>query len=291
MVTTNTHAAVPLAAALLVRADGRVLLAHHASGPLAGHWSLPARLIAADEVAEAALAVLIRDDWHLEHGEAAFLDTLALAPDVIANVFAVTGWQGTPRFAPGAYADAAWADPRGPGVDLVPALRDWLAALDGERRDDGAALLVALTDAREGLLHTFSELPAAAHEEALPELDGCASFEAYTVAEARAAIAEPGHTWFGFNDTQDEADRATRASLVEAVVLARLWTVRGETAAWLPNLGAETLSAFCNHEHRGAVRLSRELEAIAQRDRQAAQRIAALHVRHVMGETDAAADR
>lgn len=289
--TTNTHATAPLAAALLVRADGRVLLAHHASGPLAGRWSLPARPIAEHEVAEAALAVLVRDDWHLEHGEAAFLDTLALAPEVIANVFAVTGWQGTPRFAAGTYADAAWADPRGPGVEVAPALRDWLATLDGERRDDGEALLVALNDAREGLLHTFSELPAAVHDEALADLDSCASFEAYTVAEARAALAEPGRTWFGFNDTQDEAVRATRPPLVEAVVLARLWTVRGETAAWLPTLDAEALSAFCNHERRGAVRLSRELEAIAQRDRRAVQRIAALHVRHVMGETDAAADR
>ena len=121
-----------VSAALLVRADGALLLLRHALGPFAGRWSLPLAGVADQETAEDALVRLLRDALRVEHdGPFDFLDTLALAgsggEQFVVNAFRCKGWTGAPVLVRGAYDDAAWA-PRDAmnTLDLLPELRAWL---------------------------------------------------------------------------------------------------------------------------------------------------------------------
>ena len=170
---TTSHIAV---SALLVReADGRVLLAHHARGPLAGDWGLPTRAIGRAEVAEQALAHLLHDQLHLVPGSADFAETVAVErPDgdtVVLNIFLGLGWQGQPRFADADYHDVQWADPTAPGFPLDPAVAEWLAgaalaAASGESAlPEAAAVAEELETARrtfDAAYAAFDSLPAEA---------------------------------------------------------------------------------------------------------------------------------
>ncbi len=129
---------VLVAAAALIDADGRVLLAQRPEGKsLAGLWEFPGGKVEPDESPEAALIRELDEELGVETHES------CLAPLTFAShayedfhllmpLFAIRRWQGTPH--PREGQKLAWARPRDlrnypmPPADipLIPVLRDWL---------------------------------------------------------------------------------------------------------------------------------------------------------------------
>ena len=102
----------------------------------------------------------------------------------------------------------------------------------------------------------------------------CATIEAYYAAEARRLLEEPGHTWRPFNRDQAAAERAGRARPDDRAESARLEALRAETLAWVEGLTADDLSAYGNHEQRGAVHVGERIEQIARHDGEHAEQLA-----------------
>jgi len=271
-------------AGILVRADGKILLAKHATGPFAGRWSMPIVGVADSETAEDALARLLRDILHVEPGPYEFLDTIyAEGQDgtrFVLNAFTCVRWEGEPALGAGPYCDAAWAPPREAGtLDLVPEVRAWIAASASEGAPaavayDRAAIEGAITDARGDLIAAYDTVPAPSRRTAGAEgwspLDVIAhavDAEAYFVGEARRCLAEPGRTWRLFNDAQWGDTHHLRAPEDETAVRARMQAVRGATFAWLAAAGTDALNAYVNHETRGVVRVGERIAGIADHDR------------------------
>ncbi len=129
---------VLVAAAALIDADGRVLLAQRPEGKsLAGLWEFPSGKVEPDESPEAALIRELDEELGVETHES------CLAPLTFAShayedfhllmpLFAIRRWQGTPH--PREGQKLSWARPRDlrnypmPPADipLIPVLRDWL---------------------------------------------------------------------------------------------------------------------------------------------------------------------
>lgn len=305
-------------AALLVREeDGRVLLAHHARGPLAGMWALPTRAVGRAEVAEQALAHLLHDQLHLGLGSADFAETLAVErPDgaaVVLNIFLGLGWSGTPRFAAADYHDVQWDDPAAPAVTLPGAIGEWLAGAAGAARaggsvlPDAAALAAELTAAREAFDAAYAAFAPLPPEARLRwDLDGgwaavdllahAATVEAYYREETRRLLEGSGHTWRPFNDAQAEAERRTRPRPDEETERRRMAAVRAETLDWLRARTVEELATYGNHEVQGVVRVGQQIRRIARHDEAHARQLHAMRERAARRPapeepTDAAADR
>ncbi len=301
-----------VAAAALLRGDGRVLLVRAAdasrAGAAEGRWTLPAEPVADDETAEAALARLLRERLRVSGGDFAFAESVAL-PGAVANVFRCTGWSGGPRYSPADYADAAWAAPHAPGVPgLAEGVCAWLAeafpapavplaapvaAPRPSAPAGGAAPAAAPASADE--LASELEAARAALEDAYGRigeawrdvtLDGgwapvdllahCATVEAYYASEARRLAEEPGHTWRPFNSDQEAAEGAGRPRPGDRETRERLREVRRGTLEWTAGLGADVLAAYGNHAERGAVRVGERLRRIADHDRAHADQLAAM---------------
>ena len=137
----TTAAAAPrqlVAAAALVDADGRVLLARRPEGkPMAGLWEFPGGKVEAGETPEAALVRELREELGIDTVES------CLAPVAFAShgygdfhlvllLFACRKWEGAPEPVEG--GELAWVRPNGmrdydmPPADapLVALLRDIL---------------------------------------------------------------------------------------------------------------------------------------------------------------------
>ena len=303
-------------AALLVRADGQLLLVRHRSddAPFAGLWSLPMEAVGEEEVAEETLERVLRDRLHVGSGASEFAETLSVAgaggARYIVNVFTCTGWGGEPRFSDRQYEDAGWVHPaRCRQLELVPELRSWLLrSFDSTApAADPAALTAALEEARDALLAAYDAVPEHGREQRLlgersplDLLAQAASAEAYYAAESRRLLESPGHSWRPFNEAQWEDDRRMRPPEAEAEVRARLDRVREATLSWLRPLTDEQLAAYGNHPQRGAVTVGDRIGKIARCDREHVTRLeqmlGATQVRPgpdggAIGEQDVAADR
>lgn len=289
-------------AALLRRADGRILAVRAAQGPHSGRWSLPLRAVATYELAEDAVTALVRDQLHLQPGAVAFADTLTLSNagvEVVANVFECTGWRGEPQYRASDFADAAWVDPAGPGaIDLAAEVRGLFAATDagedGRPARDPAALLAVLDEARTALLAAATAAEAVDAAAAADSLASAAGFEAYVTGETRRLLHIPGHTWRPFNSDQATADRRARPRPAPSDARQALASARMETSLWVRSLTSDQLMAFGNHAGRGAVRLGELLLEIADHDRAAALRLspgATLELASTEGGSDAPAAR
>ncbi len=129
---------VLVAAAALIDADGRVLLAQRPEGKsLAGLWEFPGGKVEPDESPEAALIRELDEEVGVETHESC-LGPLTFASHayedfhLLMPLFAIRRWQGTPH--PREGQKLAWARPRDlrnypmPPADipLIPVLRDWL---------------------------------------------------------------------------------------------------------------------------------------------------------------------
>lgn len=129
---------VLVAAAALIDADGRVLLAQRPEGKsLAGLWEFPGGKVEAGESPEAALIRELAEEIGVET-HASCLAPLTFASHAYADfhllmpLFAIRRWQGTPT--PKEGQTLAWVRPRDlrdypmPPADipLIPVLRDWL---------------------------------------------------------------------------------------------------------------------------------------------------------------------
>lgn len=311
------------AAALMVReSDGRVLLAHHASGLLAGRWALPSRAIGRAEVAEQSLAHLLHDHLHVQPATADFAETLAVGSGdqlVVLNIFLALAWEGQPRFTDADYHDVQWVDPLAPGLPLDPALAEWLAtaaqaAASGTSAvPDAADLTATLATGREALVAAYAAFTPLAAEARLDwDLDGgwaavdvlahSASVEAYYREETRRLLEWPSHTWRPFNDAQAEAERQTRPRPDERLEHERLSAVRAETLRWLGERTVEELSTYGNHPAEGVVRIGQQIARIARHDKAHADQLRTmLQAAHGQdqaragtteeGATDAVADR
>ncbi|MGE3855385.1 MAG: NUDIX domain-containing protein [Dehalococcoidia bacterium] len=269
---------------ILVRADGHMLLTKHALGPFTGHWSMPLVGVADDETAEDALARLMRLMLGVEPGPFEFLDTLYLEGDegerFILNAFTCVDWTGEPKLRGGLYSEAVWAPPAEAGaVDLLPEVRDWIAASMAEAGSlatpafDAATLERELSEARGGILAAFDAVPAARRHDdldggwsALDVLSHVADVEAYYLGEARRCLAEPGRVFRRFNDKQWSDTAHLRPREDEASVRARVQAVRAATVAWLREAGT-LLDAYLEHETRGLGQVGERLQGIASHDR------------------------
>lgn len=286
-------------AGILVRADGQMLLAKHAAGPFAGRWSMPLVGVAPSETAEEALGRMLRDVLHVQPGPVEFLDTIAAegsdGSHFVLNAFTCIDWQGEPALgrAPGPYAEAVWARPVEVGVlDLVPEVRDWIAASaaatgrPATRTFGATGIGRALSDARGDLIAAYDAIPVAARREhfdgviALDLLAQAADEEVYALNETRRCLDVPGRIWRPFNEAQWGDLVAPRADDSEGAVRARLQAARGATHAWLTATNADALGAWVNHETRGLVQAGACIEAIGERDREAAARLRAASTNH-----------
>ena len=301
-----------VAAAALLRGDGRVLLVRAAdasrAGAAEGRWTLPAEPVADDETAEAALARLLRERLRVAGGEIEFAESVAL-PEAIANVFRCTGWSGDPRYSSADFADAAWAAPHAPGVaDLADGVREWLAeafpapavplaaAVAAPRPSAPAGAVAApvrsptadelaseLEAAREALEAAYARIGEAWRDVTLDGgwtpldlLDHCATVEAYYASESRRLAERPGHTWRPFSPDQEASDRAARPRPGDRETRERLRAVRQGTLEWVGCLGADDLAAYGNHAERGAVRVGERVRLVAEHDRAHAAQLAAM---------------
>ena len=275
--------------ALLVRADGAVMLLHHRAGPFTGRWSMPLVGVADNETAEHALERMLKQMLHVEPGPFAFLDTLQLTGHdgdrFVLNTFSCVDWTGTPALSSGMYDEAAWVPPAEAGVlELVPEVRDWLASqtatVEAGLRYGASVLLDALTATRGALIAAFDKIPAAlrttrleADASPLDLLAYAADVEAYTVAEVKRVIGEPGRAWQDFNEAQWADFRALRPADVEADVRARLEAARAATRTWLQGGDASTVNAYADHGTRGVVQVGANLIELASLDRAASERL------------------
>ena len=309
-----------VAAAALLRGDGRVLLVRAAdasrAGAAEGHWTLPAEPVADDETAEAALARLLRERLRVAGGDIGFAESVAL-PEAIANVFRCTGWSGDPRYSSADFADAAWAEPHAPGVaDLADGVREWLAeafpalaaavAAPRPSAPAGAAapptaraptadeLASELEAAREALEAAYARIGEAWRDVTLDGgwapldlLDHCATVEAYYASESRRLAERPGHTWRPFSPDQEAAARAARPRPGDRETRERLRAVRQGTLEWVGGLGADDLAAYGNHAERGAVRVGERVRLVAEHDRAHAAQLAAMLAAAEDGEAGA----
>ena len=298
-----------VSAALMVRADGYLLLVQHpqSQADFGGLWSLPLEPLPDDEVAEEVLAKLLSDRFHVRPGPIEFADTIyfngAGGGRYIVNVFACHDWQGEPRFAETDYEDAGWIAPGNQiSLPLIPELEQWLpnAFEGGAAPADGATLIGALTDARARVLAAYDAIPVAARVQAadgewtpLDVLAHVASVELYYTAESRRLLEVPGHTWGLFNDRQWNDEHRMRPTQPETMIRARLDSVRERTLAWVDSLDEAQLEAFGNHPTHGVVTIGERIDKIAVHDREHA---AQLHTMNARGEqnsedANAATDR
>lgn len=269
---------------ILVRADGQMLLTKHALGPFTGHWSMPLVGVADNQTAEDALDQMLRLMLGVEPGPYEFLDTIYLEGDegerFILNAFTCVDWKGEPALRGHLYSEAVWAPPAEAGtLDLLPAVREWLAASAAEAGRlatptfDPAALERELTEARGGVYAAFDAIPAGRRHEdldggwsAMDVLSHVADVEAYYLGEARRCLTEPGRTFRRFNDKQWSDNAHLRPREDEARVRARAQAVRAATVAWLREAGP-LLDAYVEHETRGLGQVGERIQGIASHDR------------------------
>ena len=305
-------------AALLLREDDHALVVRHRAGDarFPGLWSLPLRVVEDHEMAEDAVATVLRDVLHVEPGPFEFSDTFYLqgadARRLIVNVFTCVGWEGEPRYSADEYEDAAWVAPANPGsLDLVPELRAWFAEAFGAGDAEGSpapltpdALSTRLGEARLELLTAYEAIPLDVRTRPLDgdwspldTLAHAAEVEAYYFQESRRLLEQPGHIWRPFNDAQWFDIHRTRPREQETALLDRADTIRAATRAWIATLTAADLLAYGNHPERGVVQLDDRIDQIARHDREhAAQLRAMADAARVAGATtggggDAAATR
>ncbi|HJM75227.1 MAG TPA: DinB family protein [Dehalococcoidia bacterium] len=286
-----------VSAALMVRPDGYLLLAQHpqSHADFGGLWSLPLEPLPDDQVAEEVLARLLSDRFHVQPGPIEFADTIyfngAAGGRYIVNVFACHDWQGEPRFAKTDYEDAGWVAPGNQSsLALIPELEQWLptAFEGGTAPTDSATLIGALTEARDGLIAAYDAVPVAARVQPadgewtpLDVLAHSASVEVYYAAESQRLLEVPGHTWSLFNDRQWNDEHRTRPTQPEAMVRARLDSVRERTLTGIRSLDGAQLEAFGNHPTRGVVTVGERIDKITVHDREHA---AQLHTMNARGE-------
>ena len=284
--------------ALLVRADGAVMLLHHRAGPFTGRWSMPLVGVGDHETAEDALARMLREMLHIEPGPFAFLDTIPLeghdGDRFLLNTFSCIGWSGTPALKSGLYDEAVWVPPAeaisgNPALDLVPGVRDWIAAQtatavsaaqNAEARYGAEMLLAAFTSTRGALIAAFDAIPAPLRaapgdSEASPLdlLAHAADLEAYTLAEARRVLAEPGRAWHDFNEGQWADLRAAWPAETEPEVRARFEAAGAATRTWLEAAPAATLNAYADRSEHGTVQVGACFIELASLDRAATERL------------------
>jgi len=269
---------------ILVRADGQMLLTHHALGPFAGRWSMPLVGVGDAETAEEALARLMREMLGVEPGPVEFLDTIYLEGEdgdrFVLNAFTCVDWTGEPKLRGGLYDQAVWAPPAEAGtLDLVAEVREWIASAAAggaptAPRHDGATVERAIAEARGALIAAYDAVPAATRR--TPRAEGwspidvlahAADVETYFLGEARRCLGEPGRTWRAFNDVQWADMHHLRPVEDETTLRARLQAVRGATLDWLRTTSPETLNAYVNHETRGLVQIGDRLQGVATHDR------------------------
>ena len=305
----TTDAPSIISAALMVRADGHVLLVQHPQShpDFGGLWSLPLEPLPDDEVAEAVLAKLLSERFHVQPGPIEFADTIyfngASGSRYIVNVFACHEWEGEPKFAGTDYEDAGWIAPGSQtSLALIPELEQWLpTALEGGTAPtDGATLIGSLTESRDALMAAYEEVPYAARMlpaegewTPLDVLAHSASVEAYYAAESQRLLEIPGHTWAVFNDRQWNDEHRTRPTQPEEMVRARLETVRQRTLSWVRSLDGAQLEAFGNHPTRGVVTIGERIDKIAVHDREHAAQLRSMNANgeQKSEDADAAADR
>jgi ADP-ribose pyrophosphatase YjhB (NUDIX family) len=298
-----------VSAALMVRDDGHLLLVQHPSShaDFGGLWSLPLEPLPDDEVAEAVLAKLLSDRFHVRPGPIEFADTIyfdgASGGRYIVNVFACHDWEGEPKFAETDYEDAGWIPPGSQSsLALIPELEQWLATAfeGGATPADGATLIGALTEARASVLAAYDAIPAAARVQPadgdwtpLDVLAHVVSVEGYYAAESQRLLEIPGHTWGVFNDRQWYDEHRARPTQPEAMVRARLDSVRGRTLAWVGSLDGAQLEAYGNHPTRGAVTVGERIDKIVRHDREHAAQLRTMNARgeQKSEDADAATDR
>ncbi len=307
---TNTPPQGPLlaAAAVMRRDDGKVLLFQHgATGPFAGHWSLPITVVADEETAEDAIERVLREHAHVEPGPVEFEDTLYINGDdgtrFIVNAFLCRGWRGEPQYSPQHYADAAWSQPASPAVsgELLPEIRAWLQQTMGEpvhpRTPDGITEL--LDETRGALLAAFQSIPAPARADALQNgwspidvLVHAVEVEAYYLAECDRLMRIPGHTWSSFNDAQWYDLHRLREPSDAASAQLRLDEVRERTRFWLASVSEDQLAQYGNHHERGAVLIGERIERIAHHEHEHAEQLLAMGdvARATRSTDDTAAD-
>ncbi len=285
--TDKPHAGDPprlATAGVLVRGDGQMLLTKHALGPFTGHWSMPLVGVADNETAEDALARLMRLMLGVEPGPFEFLDTIYLEGDegerFILNTFTCVDWAGEPKLRGGLYSEAVWAPPtEAHALDLLPEVRDWLAASSAAAGTpvaptfDAATLERELIDARGGVLAAFDAIAAARRHD---DLDGgwspldvlshVADVEAYYLGEAKRCLTEPARTFRRFNDKQWADNAHLRPAEDETTIRARMQAVRGATIGWLREAGT-LLDAYIEHETRGLGQIGERIQGMASHDR------------------------
>ena len=125
-------AIVDVAAAAILQADGRCLLARRPAGrEYAGYWEFPGGKIEAGESARAALIRELHEELSIEVDEAQpWLTRLYAYPEktVRLHFFRVRRWHGTPRAREG--QELSWQLPGAPAVEpLLPANGPILKAL------------------------------------------------------------------------------------------------------------------------------------------------------------------
>jgi len=124
---------VLVAAAALVDADGRVLLARRPQGrPMAGLWEFPGGKIVAGETPEAALVRELREELAIDVAESC-LAPLSFASHayedfhLLMTLFACRVWAGTPRPLEG--QEITWARPNRMAALAMPPADAPLVAL------------------------------------------------------------------------------------------------------------------------------------------------------------------
>jgi len=124
---------MPVAAAALVDATGRVLLQRRPAGKQhGGLWELPGGKVEADETAEAALARELAEELGIavsppDMRPLAFATAAAGTRQLLLLCYVVRRWNGEPR---AIEADAlCWADPAETRLAMPPADRPLIAAL------------------------------------------------------------------------------------------------------------------------------------------------------------------
>src|SRR5690606_5636128 len=95
----------PASMAIMVNANGRVLMLRQAQGPFAQQFSMPFIGVADNETAEDALARLLRDVLNVGPGPYEFLDTFYITGRAgerfVVNAFTCVDWEGEPRYGRG----------------------------------------------------------------------------------------------------------------------------------------------------------------------------------------------